>query len=221
MKKKSEKCSLFEEMLMWTSYRYAIGSKTYVESLAYEIPQHYYHRLTPERRQFTAYDIRREIYEHLRIVLPFGFRIDRQTDGDKFNPLDTLLTFLNNEAVVPAGMQTIANVVFNAHSGICQTEYKNPSTIKNVFVVKDLDFYIPWETFASCFDDSEHIVVNGKTLFKTWQRTLVPVPGKECCFRQDNFGWEPIWYDLDNFLANGEYSGYWTEKELEEWRKSK
>jgi|GEM_PF-4107385 len=220
MGKKEKKCSLFEEMLMWTSYRYAIGSKTYVSCLAYEIPQHYYHRLTPERRQFTAYDIRREIYERLRIVLPFGFRIDRMTDKDKLNPLETLFTFFNSEVDSFDVMQTLANLVYDAHSNTYKVEEKKP-IFESSFSVSDINHFIPWETFASCFDDSEHIVVNGKTLFKTWQRKLVPVPGKECCFRQDNFGWEPIWYDLDNFLANGEYSGYWTEKELEEWRKSK
>ena len=219
MGKKDKKCSLFEEMLMWTSYRYAIGSKTYVESLAYEIPQHYYHRLTPEKRQFTAYDIRREIYEHLWIVLPFGFRIDRQTNDDTLNPLDVLFTFLSNEAGTPAWMQTIADVRFDAHSGLYQTEYKKPRMM-NSFSVSDLDVYIPWETFASCFDDSEHVTINGKTLFKTWQRKLVPVPGKECCFSPADFGWEPIWYDLDTFLKNGEYSGYLTEAELRQWQKS-
>lgn len=151
--------------------------------------------------------------------MPFGFRIDRQTDEDTLNPLDTLFTFLNNDAVAPAEMQAIANVVFDAHSGLYQTEYKKPK-IMNSFSVNNLNVYIPWETFASCFDDTAHVTVNGKTLFKAWQRKLVPVPGKECCFRQADFGWEPIWYDLESFLKNGEYSGYLTEKELVEWQKS-
>ena len=220
MKKKSEKCSLFEEMLMWTSYRYAIGSKTYVSCLAYEIPQHYYHRLTPERRQFTAYDIRREIYEHLRIVLPFGFRIDRMTDKDKLNPLETLFTFFNSEVDSFDVMQTLANLVYDAHSKTFKVEEKKP-IIESSFSISDINHFLPWETFASCFDDSEHIVVNGKTLFKTWQRKLVPVPGREGYFWQADFGWEPIWYDLETFLKNGEYSGYLTEKELKEWQKSK
>lgn len=204
-------------MLMWTSYRYAIGRKTYVSCLAYEIPQHYYHRLTPDRRSFTAEDIRKEIYEHLRF-LPFGFRIERMTDKDKFNPLDTLFSFLNRMDTFEE-MQTLANLVYDAHSGVYKFEYKKP-TIKSWFSVNDINDLIPWETFASCFDDSEHITVDGKTMFKTWQRRLVPVPGKESCFRQADFGWEPIWYNLDTFLKGGEYSGYLTEEELREWQKS-
>ena len=204
---------------MWTSYRYAIGRKTYVASLAYEIPQHYYHRLSPEKRESTARDIRRLIYENLQ-YLPFGFRIDRMTDEDKLNPLDTLFAFLNKNVDSFDEMLTLAKLKYDAHSEIYQSEYKTP-TLDSCFSVSDINDLIPWETFASCFDDSEHIVVNGKTLFKTWQRKLVPIPGKECCFRQADFGWERIWYDLDNFLVNGEYSGYLTDNDLEEWRKSK
>ena len=45
MKKKKNKCSMFEEMLMWTSYRYCIGRHTYVTSMAGEMAQNYYDRL--------------------------------------------------------------------------------------------------------------------------------------------------------------------------------
>ena len=54
MRKKSiekEQCSLFEEMLMWTSYRYCIGRHTYVTSLAGEMAQHYYNRLSDESNE--------------------------------------------------------------------------------------------------------------------------------------------------------------------------
>ena len=68
----------FEEMLMWTSYRYAIGRKTYVSCLSYEIPQHYYKKLSKERREFIANDIRREIANHL-ICMPFSLTINRIT----------------------------------------------------------------------------------------------------------------------------------------------
>ena len=44
----------FEEMLMWTSYRYAIGRKTYVSCLAHEIPQHYYEKLSKEKGGLTG-----------------------------------------------------------------------------------------------------------------------------------------------------------------------
>ena len=96
MKKKTterENCSLFEEMLMWTSYRYCIGRHTYVTSLAGEMAQHYYDKLSDERMEFTANDIRREIFDHLR-WLPFSFDIHRLYDKDPFNPIDALMGFI-------------------------------------------------------------------------------------------------------------------------------
>ena len=101
MKKKSterEQCSLFEEMLMWTSYRYCIGRHTYVTSLAGEIAQHYYNRLSDERMEFTATDIRKEISDKLQ-WLPFNFKIHRMYDSDPFNPLDALLTFIQKNNI--------------------------------------------------------------------------------------------------------------------------
>lgn len=211
--KKEKKCSLFEEMLMWTSYRYAIGSKTYVASLAYDIPQHYYNKLSPERRRFTAEDIRKEIYEHLRF-LPFGYQIHRMTKEDKFNPLDTLFTFIQAQGVGSYDeLLTYANINYDAHTGKYLFERKVPQ-IKTYFTVNDLDDLLPWETFASCFDDTEHIVVNGKTMFRTWRRRLVPVPDRKDSLRKADFGWEPIWYDLDTFVNNGKYAGYLTEEEV-------
>ena len=63
-KKQQEKCSMDEEMLMWTSYRYCIGRKTYVSSLASYIAKKYYPILSEQRMLFTAQDIRNEIEDH-------------------------------------------------------------------------------------------------------------------------------------------------------------
>ena len=63
--KKVEHCSLFEEMLMWTSYRYCIGRHTYVVTMAYDIAQHYYNKLTDEQKEHAADDIRQQILHQL------------------------------------------------------------------------------------------------------------------------------------------------------------
>ena len=85
----------FEEMLMWTSYRYAIGRKTYVSCLSYEIPQHYYKKLSKEKREFTALDIRKEILNHLAFM-PFSLSITRWNSEDEYNPLETIFNFIEN-----------------------------------------------------------------------------------------------------------------------------
>ena len=84
---KKNQCTLFEEMLMWTSYRYCIGRKTYVSTMAHEMAQYFYDRLPDMRMEQTVEDIRREIYDKLRF-LPFEFHIHRIYNSDPLNPID-------------------------------------------------------------------------------------------------------------------------------------
>ena len=122
-----ECCSLFEEMLMWTSYRYCIGRHTYVTSLAGEIAQHYYNRLSDERMEFTVTDIRGEIYDRLQL-LPFNFRIHRIYTNDSLNPLDALLTFIqkNNIDTIDE-LYKYTNIEYNAHTDEYKFEIKKPT----------------------------------------------------------------------------------------------
>ena len=96
---KKKKCSTFEEMLMWTSYRYCIGRHTYVTSLAGEIAQNYYDRLDDDRLEFTANDIRSQIYDKLQ-WLPFQFNIHRMYNDDPFNPIDVLMEFIDRLGIM-------------------------------------------------------------------------------------------------------------------------
>lgn len=206
-------CSLFEEMLMWTSYRYAIGRKSYVSCLASDLPKHYYHRLTPERRQFTAGDIRNEIYHHMGF-LPFDLTIRRTYNTDVLNPINVVLEFIRKENITSFDeLVKYKKIEYDAHTD----EYKfikcDP-TIDNYFSIHDIDDYIIWESFASSFDDKNHRFLNGKEMFRTWQRKHIPVEGKPGYVMNAPFGWEPIWCDLESFLTRGEYCGYLPEDEF-------
>ena len=218
MKKKSterEYCSLFEEMLMWTSYRYCIGRHTYVTSLAGEIAQHYYNRLSDERMEFTATDIRKEISDKLQ-WLPFNFKIHRMYDSDSFNPLDVLLTFIqkNNIDTIDE-FYKYANLEYDAHTDEYKFEIKTP-TIKSYFSVSDIDDLIPWENLAACFDKKNHKIVTteyeGKTethrCFKSWKKVSVPCEDKPGYYKVSEFGWEPIWIVVDEYLKTGNTNRY-------------
>lgn len=218
MKKKSterECCSLFEEMLMWTSYRYCIGRHTYVTSLAGEIAQHYYNRLSDERMEFTATDIRGEIYDKLQL-LPFNFRIHRIYTNDSLNPLDGFLTFIqkNNIDTIDE-LYKYTNIEYNAHTDEYNFEIKKP-TIKSYFSVSDIDDLIPWENLAACFDKKNHKIITteyeGKTethrCFKSWKKVSVPCEGKPGYYKVSEFGWEPIWIVVDEYLKTGNTNRY-------------
>ena len=218
MKQKSterECCSLFEEMLMWTSYRYCIGRHTYVTSLAGEIAQHYYNRLSDERMEFTAKDIRREIYDKLQ-WLPFNFNINRMYDSDPFNPLDALLTFIqkNNIDTIDE-LYKYSSIEYDAHNGEYMCEIKKP-TIKSYFSSSDIEDLIPWENLAACFDKKNHKIVTteyeGKTethrCFKSWKKVSVPCEDKPGYYQTSELGWTPIWIVVDDYLKTGNTNRY-------------
>ena len=217
MKKSTERecCSLFEEMLMWTSYRYCIGRHTYVTSLAGEIAQHYYNRLSDERMEFTATDIRGEIYDKLQL-LPFNFRIHRIYTNDSLNPLDGFLTFIqkNNIDTIDE-LYKYTNIEYNAHTDEYNFEIKKP-TIKSYFSVSDIDDLIPWENLAACFDKKNHKIVTteyeGKTethrCFKSWKRVSTPCEDKSGYYKVSEFGWESIWVVVDEYLKTGNTNRY-------------
>lgn len=217
MKKKidREKCSLFEEMLMWTSYRYCIGRHTYVTFLAGEMAQHYYNKLTDERMEFTANDIRREIMDHLQ-WLPFKFRIHRWYDYDDFNPIDVLMKFFNEYNIDSyEEFVKICNLEYDVNKDTFTFERKEP-TIKSYFSTSDIDELIPWEELAACFDKKNHKMItveyNGKTetheCFKSWVRQTVPVEDKPGYVRHTEWGWIPVWVDVNNYLEKGNYHSY-------------
>lgn len=211
MAKKKEKCSLFEEMLMWTSYRYCIGRHTYVTSLACEMAQHYYDKLEEDRLEFTANDIRREIYDKLQ-WLPFNFKIHRMYDSDSFNPLDVLLTFIQKENINSLKeFAEYANLEYNSHDDTYVFDKKIP-TINSFISASDIDDLIPWENLAACFDKKNHKMVTteyeGKTethrCFKSWKRVSVPCEDKPGYYKVSEFGWEPIWIPVDTFISGHE-----------------
>lgn len=212
-KKKNDKCSLFEEMLMWTSYRYAIGRKSYVTCLATDIPRNYYNRLSPERRQFTAGDIRKEIGTHLEFM-PFKLNIRRMYSSEEYNPINALLEFIRKENIQTQDeLVKYSTIEYDAHDDKYVSEKKEP-TINSYFSISDIDDLIPWETFASCFDEKNYKAIDGDQYFRTWTRKIIPYKKEKNCFINADFGWTPIWIKVSDFLKDGEYSSYIKEEDF-------
>ena len=206
-KNTEERCSLFEEMLMWTSYRYCIGRKSYVSSMCDDIASHYYNRLSDERLEFTSMDIRREIMEHLRF-LPFSFEIHRYTNDDEFNPIAALMEFIKQEDITKLEeLSNYARVTYEPRENVYKFEKKTP-TIASFFDAYDLECLIGWDRLASCFDKKNHKLVKIKhegkeyqaECFPAWKRTVVPIPEKEGYFQTLNFGWEQVWIPVDEYV---------------------
>jgi hypothetical protein len=208
-----EKMSMYEEDLIWMSYRYCIGRHTIASHMhAGEIAKHEYDRLSPERRQFMALDIRREI-AHCLSFSPFNFRMDPNIIEKNYKPLEILLQFFeDNDIHTREQLKGIAsiNTKITRYSEpqdiIIETSEKkyNVDTHLSIFDILDL---IPWMNLASCFDVENHkrclVNVNGdeKVLeyFDSWTETREP--GQE-------FGFKKVKITVDAYLKNPEYCGY-------------
>lgn len=216
-KVKESKTSMFEEMLMWTSYRYAIGRQTYVETLADEIPRYYYNRLSSERRIFTAEDIRTEIFAHLKCMGPFTFRISRMYNSDPYNPVEALFNFYNKENVLSEqDAWKYSSVEYDAHTDTYKFDKIEGEPVLNKWINRSvLNNLAIWERCASCFDTDHHVFINGVEYFKSWKPKIIPWTddtrktddGKTYYIRAD-FGWDPVWMEVDTYLKHGEYSRY-------------
>ena len=203
-KKKNERASEFERMLMWTSYRYCIGRHTYVVTMADEMAEHYYSRLDDAEKLHTAIDIRREILTQLRLALPFDFDIDAYAPDRGLNPLKTLMRFFERE-----GVKSIKKL-YN-YSYVCYDAMENEFDVrkcepKPMQILQPYDFedLIPWERWASCFDTQKHCLVTAKDgqqirAFHSWARNVVPAEDKGY-WRSADFGWHEILVPLDEFL---------------------
>lgn len=222
-KKKATKetCSLDEEMLMWTSYRYCIGRKTYVSSMAGYIAKKYYHLLNDDRLEHSARDIRNCILDSLRWS-PFDFNYDGTVPSEERKPLEDLLTFMttNNidseEKVLGVEKVTVYRDSYARNEpNRYRVTNKCPEVQRHVYQ-NDIDVLRPWMNLASCFDKKNHQLLHVKfdgkeediIAFESWV-----IETKECedspgYYRMNPWHWKKVYVSVDDFVNKGEYAGY-------------
>ena len=158
-KNEREKLSIDEEMLMWTSYRYCIGRKTYVNSLAPYIGKKYYHLLTDNKAKHTAIDIRERIAECLQFGHP-GFQYDGTVNREERNALSDYIEWINSNV-------TTEKDLYNIDKLICYKDGYGDKYEKKIDVVRkerewrhiyesDFSDLFVWEELASLMDRKKH-----------------------------------------------------------------
>ena len=202
---KTEGCSLFEEMLMWTSYRYCIGRHSYVVTMANDIAKHYYNKLSDAQKQHASEDIRSTIFDTLRFHTP-NLEIHRTYNQDEFNPIKALLTFIERENIQTAEEYfNYSKIIYHAHTDEYEA-YNQKPTFKTFNSASDIEDLIPWENLASLFDIKNYkiaVLSDGSevTVFPSWQRkhrVIETSPDEKFITYQDcPFGWEQIWRPVE------------------------
>lgn len=219
-KKKINDCSLDEEIMMCCAYRYAIGRHTYVSCIAPYIGSKYYDKLSDERLDFTASDIRNEISRCLEYG-GFKFHYDGTVNYEDRMPLTDLLNYLSENNISKEDVKKIEGIeVYKESYAKDAPKLYRVTTIspnRNKYVSSmDIDDLLCWDTLASFFDKKNYkklkVKFNGETqeviAFETWHNACEPVPGKENIYHYVDFKWVKHYTGVDDYLEKGEHSGY-------------
>ena len=173
--------SEFEETCMWMSYRYAIGRHTIASTIhANDIATHFFYRLSNDRKEFTAFDIAREIDNDLR--WQFNLYIDYPNINVNYYPFEILMEFIKKYNIKDLDeFNKFERITYNCvtklfevrysksyvdsyHSSPNGDEQKEEYDIKKHYNIMDLDDLLHWQKLAACFDVKRLKVV--KTLYE-------------------------------------------------------
>lgn len=152
----------FIEELMWTSYRYCIGRHSYVVSMARDMGSYFYDKLSEERKEFIAKDIRREIEEQLKFY-SFHFNIDWSIGESERRPMEMLLRYFNEHGYskdiekITCFRRERGGEIEYSESRVSNPRYKLEEEYEGYFL--DL---LPWMDLASLFDKKNHKVFRCK-----------------------------------------------------------
>lgn len=167
--------SEFEETCMWMSYRYAIGRHTIASTMhANDIANHFFYRLSNDRKMFTAFDIAREIDDSLR--WKFNLFIEYPNINENYCPLEILMEFIKqygihnmdefnkfkridyNCSTKKFQVEYVPSYIDVYHSSPDGSEQKELYEKSKSFSTMDIEDLMHWQKLAACFD-VEHLKV--------------------------------------------------------------
>lgn len=220
-KKEKRELSVDEEMMMWCAYRYAIGRHTYVNDLAYYIASHYYDRLSAERRQHSADDIRDCIATQLSFGTCCELKYEGNVSRDERKPLEDLLDFFEkNQIDSEEKILAIKEVRIYHDSYKKGEEHKYNVTYqdscKGFFSGMNINDLIPWMELASLFDKESHKIVHTKIndveedieCIVSYHNKLEELPDQPGYCRCINCQWEKIYIPVKDALKNSPNRSY-------------
>jgi len=176
------KISDFEETCMWMSYRYAIGRHTIASCMhANDIAKNFFYRLPNDRKEFTAFDIAREIDNILR--WKFNLFIDEYPNINmNYHPYEILMDFIKKYNIKDLNefnkfdridydcssnefkIKYVSSYIDAYHSSPDGSEQKEIYDKKTNYNTMDLEDLLHWQKLSALFDVKNLKVV--KTLYE-------------------------------------------------------
>lgn len=234
-KEKIKKITEFEETCMWMSYRYAIGRNSIASVMhANDIARNLFYRIPNDRKEFTSFDIAREIDNDLRFE--FKLYIDYPYETHNFKPYEILMEFIKTENIRDLDefnkfksirydcasedffIQYDDSYVDAYHSNPDGALQKEEYDIKKHYSTMNLEDLLHWQKLSACFDVHNlkvvHTLYEGKEqdhiCFKSYflqygAATEIGLDGKPYQINDlKNIWWDEHWIDLDSYLSGQE-----------------
>lgn len=162
----------FIEELFWTSYRYCIGRHSYVTTYAKDMAEYFYDRMSDEKKENTACDIRKCIADCLSFE-SFNFSMDWSIPEKERLPFEMFIEFLLNYEFdtddISKELSLIRSISVYKEDDIIKYEVSKTDHPKydNKLYEHEIFDLLPWMNLASLFDVKNHKFVTyeyeGKT----------------------------------------------------------
>lgn len=203
MAKKPKQLSMYEEDLVWMSYRYCIGRHTIAAAMhAGNIASNAYSKLSKARRNFMAFDIRREIDSQLSFSQA-NFFIDtclKRQDNPNYRPLEMFLEIVNSNGIKNGNDYKKVKSIHVDDNG-SSVEYKDDGSVSSIAIGQDIYDLVPWMKLANLFDSSTHKMLSlrnpetGETATVECFRTPVL---RSCSTFEYDMRWVPVEKHISN-----------------------
>lgn len=207
-----------EKDMMWYSIHYALGRKSYAGSHCHDIVRYGREVLSPERREFCAYDIRREISWHLNISLSFHLRLEAER---WLNPIDLLMRFMLENDIrtdEQLAMYKWIEVKEGDWGDISYkvVEYEEEEKKRcSVGLLSDIDALLDWDDLAKYFDPKFH--KRCKVKYKGEESVVEYFDSWECRYGEpDAFPFQLVKKPIDKYEQNPSCCTYINEEYIVE-----
>jgi hypothetical protein len=223
---KNETLSHAEEFMMCAAIRYCVGRQTGAsQEQAGYIASKYYDKLSDERREFTAKDVRDCILERL-MWKSFNFSYDGTVSSQKRLPFEDFMTFISTLQNPGEDLLSITNidVYCESYSDDAEKKFRVTTTEPNVrsyLSEYEIECLLPWQRFAALFDKRRYKLLKVKydgvesdvICVETYVHETEKIEGKEDLYRIVPWKYKKVYVNIETLKSgNMENCPYYDEQ---------
>ena len=223
MRKKKNEIGMNEEFMVCATIRYCVGRRTGAsQAQAGYIAGKYYDKLSDERLEFTAEDIRNEIGDSLRNS-SFNFTYDGTVSYEKRLPFEDFMTYISTLKNVEEELLSTSRIKVYCESYKDDAPKKFKTTkqecnVRSYLSQYDIDCLLPWQRLAALFDKKHykkiHLNYNGEEseaiVIETYVKYCDEIKETPGSYRMIPWKYKKVYMDVERLKSgNIENAGYY------------